>query len=163
MSKMFYGIKNQAHLIECIRKAVATFGGGHKAKQLLAGTCCAESDFGTYPDKHPEKLGVGVTQFDQIGFDDVKMRTRTKHKKKFFRGYGIDLDTVQLEDLAYNPELTLAFTRLKYILVPEAIPSCVESQASYWKAHYNSYHPNAAGSVEKYMEDWNRFAPVCFR
>lgn len=163
MSKFYYGVKGQSHLIACIKKAVTTFGGGHKARQLLAGTCCAESDFATFPDVHPEKLGVGVTQFDQIGFDDVKLRTRTKHKKRFERGYSVKFDEIELKDLAYNPELALAFTRLKYLLVPEPLPCSDIGQALYWKKYYNTYHPNAAGSIEKYLDDWKRFTPVCFR
>lgn len=161
--KYYYGADNQKDVVSAITKAVTTFGGGIKAKQLLAGTCCAETDFCTFPDQHPEKLGVGATQFDQIGFDDVKLRTRTKHIKRFEKNYNVKFKEVELKDLAHNVELAFAFTRLKYLLVPEPLPFSDVGQAFYWKKYWNSFHPNAAGTVEKYLDDWVSFAPLCFR
>lgn len=159
MKEYYYGVYNEAHLIGCIKKAVHVFGGGNKAIKLLAGTACAETDFATFPDVHPEKLGVGVTQFDQIGFDDVIKRTRPKNVRKFHANYNYDWSTLTLDKLAYDPELALAITRLKYMLVPESLPTTVEGMAKYWKRYYNTYAANAKGTPEKFLEDFRAHCP----
>ncbi|GAL07932.1 hypothetical protein JCM19237_312 [Photobacterium aphoticum] len=45
----------------------------------------------------------------------------------------------------------MIFARLRYKTVPESIPATLEGRAAYWKQHYNSYHPNAAGSSDGYI------------
>lgn len=158
-----YGLKDDEHAVTLARKVVSTFGGGHKAVQLLIGNACAETHLGRFPDSHPDKWGVGLTQFDQIGVDDVKLRTRSKDKKRLFNHHGYDLDKVELADLANDPELAFCMTRLKYKLIPEAIPADINGQARYWKQHYNTYHPNAKGTVEGYLEKWDSYAPTSVR
>lgn len=158
MSELYYGVKSEAHLIGAIKKAVRIFGGGNKAIKLVAGTCCVETDFAKFPDRHPEKLGVGVTQFDQIGFDDLLDRTRPKHIRKFEKHYQVDWNSLKLEDLAYDPDLACALTRLKYMLVPYPIPTSVTGQAKYWKRHYNT--SAGKGTPEKYLLDFDEHCPL---
>ena len=149
--KYYYGLRDKAHLVSCVEKAIRVFGGGYKANAILKETSAAESHCGTYPDRHETTLGVGVTQFDEIGLKDLIMRTRKKDRRKLSQYYNIDLDLVRLADLAYNPELAFALTRLKYKLRPEPIPSTLDGRAWYWKKFYNSVYGDGtpAGYIEK--------------
>lgn len=155
--KLHYGLVDDNHAVELVRKVVATFGGGFKCVQALIGIACVETDLGRYPDKHPEKWGVGLTQFDQIGFDDVVKRTRKKDRIKLKQRHGYDLDNIVITDLMEDPELAFCMARLKYKLRPEAIPMDLLGQAKYWKRFYNT--EAGEGKVEHYLEDWERYAP----
>lgn len=155
---MNYGLKNKPEISVLARKVVSVFGGGYNATRMLIEIAAAETNSGEFADEHPDKIGVGLTQFDQIGFDDVQRRTRPKNKQRLKDMLGYDLDKLKLADLAYDPLLSLALTRLKLLLIPEEIPDSVEGRAKYWKKHWNTYHPNAKGTVEGYIEKVKRHA-----
>lgn len=153
---MNYGLKMRSDIAVFSRKVVSVFGGGYNATRALIEFAAVETNSGEYPDAHPDKLGVGLTQFDQIGFDDVQQRTRPKNKQRLKDMLGYDLDSLQLADLAYDPLLSLAMTRLKLMLIPEEIPDSVEGRAKYWKKYYNT--ELGKGTVEKYIEKVSRHA-----
>ena len=153
--KLYYGLTSRYDVFKASQRAVSVFGGNTDVVNMLLGTACAESHLGTHPDRHPTKLGVSLVQIDQIRFDDTIARTRVDNRNKFKANYGVSLNDLKLEDLAYNPFLAMAFARLIYILIPEKIPSDIEGQAQYWKTYWNTYADNAAGTVEKYIEDWH--------
>ncbi|AII27477.1 hypothetical protein B8b_026 [Pseudoalteromonas phage B8b] len=155
--KYYYGLRDKKHLSDCVEKAVRVFGGGYRANALVMETSAAETHCGTFPDRHEKTLGVGLTQFDQIGLDDLIMRVRSKDRKKLSQYYDVDLDMVKLADLAYNPELACALTRLKYKLRPEPIPPTLEGRAKYWKRFYNSVYGD--GTPEEYIERVEEFLP----
>lgn len=161
MSEHYYGVLDDQDLLECARTIADAFGGGNSAIAMSLGTCATETHFGRYPDAHPEKWGVGVAQCDEIGLRDIKMHIRN-HDRKVMLKLGYNIDTVRLEDLATDPILALAICRLRYKRVPEPLPAYddIEGQGRYWKDHYNSHHPNAAGTPEKYVEDFKRHIPT---
>ena len=148
--KLHYGLQSKEQITSHARKVVSVLGGGFTAERSLIEIAATETNSGTFPDSHPEKLGVGLTQFDQIGFDDVQKRTRRKDKDRVLQMLGYDIDRLVLADLAFDPLLALVFTRLKYKLIPEEIPETVEGRAKYWKQHYNS--DAGKGSAEEYLE-----------
>lgn len=155
MAKYYYGITSHRHLLDVIGKVVTAFGGGYNARALLLGTCATETHCGTFPDIHPDRLGVGIGQCDQIRLDDTKMHIRA-HDRERLLDLGYDIDKVELIDLAYDPVLAISIMRLAYKRIPVVIPSCDDllGLANYWKDHYNSHHPNAAGTPEKFILDW---------
>ena len=112
-------------------------------------TCAVETQLGTYPDKHPNKLGVGAFQFDAIALKDLKQETDERHKNKVMRLWGYDLDTVKLEDLANDLLLAAICCRLKYLRVPAAIPNNLLERAAYWKKYYNT--EAGKGTVDHYL------------
>lgn len=148
--KLHYGLNSKEEITTLSRKVVSVLGGGFATERALIEVAATETNSGTFPDSHPEKLGVGLTQFDQIGFDDVQKRTRRKDKDRVLQMLGYDIDRLVLADLAYNPLLALVFTRLKYKLIPAEIPETLEGRAKYWKQHYNT--ALGKGSVEEYLE-----------
>jgi len=157
----FYGVRDEEHLVNTTRRVVHVFGGGLNAMRLCLGTIATETDFAQFADRHPEKLGVGVAQCDRIRLIDTKQHIRA-HDKKALLNLGYDIDTIKLSDLAYDPVLAISIMRIAYKRIPAAIPETLEGIAHYWKDHYNSHHPNAKGTPEKFIEDWFNFVPQRF-
>lgn len=157
--KVYYGLKNQNEIMAAAARATRTFGGDDAVFCLLVGTACTETDMGTFRDRHPDKLGVGLNQFDEIRFTDLQARTRRTNAAKFRKEYGVELRDLVLEDLANDPYLSMACCRLAYILVPEPIPNSLTGQAAYWKKYWNTYAENAAGTARSYINDWLTFIP----
>ncbi|WP_445364909.1 hypothetical protein ACJJJB_00110 (plasmid) [Microbulbifer sp. ANSA001] len=156
-----YGTTRPSQVLEMARDVCDVLGHGdnNNAVDILLETAAQESWLGEYKDRHAHKLGVGLTQFDQIGFDDVKARTSRKVIELIDQEFGVDISAVELRELAYSPLLSLIFCRLKYRLVPTVIPKALEERAHYWKRHYNTYHPNAKGTPEEYVNNARRFVP----
>jgi len=124
-------------------------GANQTAVKLLIETAGAETGKGTIKDNTIE-AGMGITQFDWIGFKDVLDRTREKDRDKILEYFDIDIDWIKWEDLRYNPLLAMIFTRLKYKLIPEAIPNALEARAKYWKKYYNT--EAGKGTPEHYLK-----------
>lgn len=147
-----YGLVGKRNHLKSICKEVCEclgYGSNYTADDLLYETCGAETHFGEYKDT-TEFAGMGITQFDKLPFKDIKDRTRQKYKDKVLKYFDIDINYVEWEDLRYNPLLAVIFTRLKYKLVPEAVPRSIEDRAKYYKIHYNSMIGKS--SVKKYLE-----------
>lgn len=147
---MNYGLKNKSDIAVFSRRIVGVFGGGYNATRALIEVAAAETLSGTFPDAGRTDWGVGLTQFDQIGFDDVVARTRPKNKRRLLDMLGYDLDKIKLADLATDPMLALIMVRLKYMLITEEIPDTVEGRARYWKQHFNT--EAGKGTVQGYID-----------
>lgn len=147
----YYGISSLEHIKLLVGEVVNLLGGNkHTIKQML-GTAAAETHCATYPDDNPDKLGVSLYQFDQIRIDDLHLNSR-EHFAIVKDLWGYDLATIKLSDLAYDPLLATICCRLAYKRIPEAIPSTLAGQATYWKKYWNTYSENAAGTVGHYLE-----------
>lgn len=134
---MNYGLSDKTHVFDYVNTVVDALGGGDSAKRLLLETCAAETGFGDAKDSS-WNVGMGLMQFDKIGFDDVLQRTTKATKDTVLQKLGVVLDSVEYNDLRYNPMLSVLFARLKYLLVKSPIPSTLEGRANYWKIYYNS-------------------------
>lgn len=154
--KLGFGIVSMAHLNIVINDVCATLGngGGNNADIAMKEICAQESHLGTFPDRSVYGEGAGATQFDQVGFDDVKARVREKDRQKIIDRYRIDVLKVQLRELDFNPLLAFIFTRLKYLKITAAIPATLDGRAVYWKLNYNS--EAGAGHPSEYVANANR-------
>lgn len=146
-----YGIEDKEDALTIAERVISVFGGGTKAVKLLLETACVETHLGTYPDRHPDRLGVGITQFDQIALDDLQQRVRVRHRRLLKSEFGYNLNDIKLADLANDATLAFALTRLKYLLVPEPIPSTRLGRAEYWKKYWNT--SAGKGRVVDYLND----------
>lgn len=144
-----YGLLSRSQLEETINNVVSKLGGGEPAKKLLMETAAVETDLGAAVDTS-WGVGVGIMQFDPIGFDDVKERTSTGLKAQVMMQFGIDIDRSSIGDLRYSPLASVVFARLKYRLVPSVIPDSQVGRAVYWKKWYNS--SLGAGTPAKYLK-----------
>lgn len=152
-----YGIEHESEAVEIAKQVVKVFGGGHKTVLLMLEIACTETHLGQYPDRHPEKWGVGITQFDQIALDDLQQRTRGRNRKMLKRFFGYDLNMVKLADLAEDAVLAFCLTRLKLKLVPESNPTTIEGRAMFWKKWWNT--SAGRGTVDGYLEDVANYMP----
>lgn len=133
-----YGITSVPHLKFICQRVVAVLGGGEDAVKLLIETCCAETQAGFYPDNTPERLGVGVSQIDQIALDDIHQEGEQRHFDLIAQEFGYDIKKTRLAYLAFNPELAIIIARLVYKRKPQAIPDTLCGRADYWKEYYNT-------------------------
>jgi len=146
-----YGLINRHHLNDAIKEVCECLGNGsnNNADKLLYETVGAETSHGNAKD-NSKYAGMGITQFDKMPFYDVKSRTRKSNKDKIRDYFNIDIDLIVWEDLRYNPLLSMIFTRLKYKLIPNVIPTTLKERAKYWKIEYNS--TLGRGTIEHYIE-----------
>ncbi len=160
---MYYGLVNeqQAHDLAKAVSRVLGNGKNNNAHLLNIETACAESQLGHYKDNTPDGAGRGFTQVDAGTFYWLKdkalekapgaaMRLKRSWYKKILNEFGIDLKRVEHSDLDYNPLLSLIFTRLRYLVVPQPIPTTRKERAQYWKTFYNSRL--GKGTVEHYLK-----------
>lgn len=148
-SFFLYGLISRAALNEKVDAVVAALGGGEPARLLLLETAAAETDLGNAIDTS-WFVGVGLMQFDKIGFEDVQDRTSERNKSEVMQHFGIDVDRATLFDLRWSPLASVVFARLKYKLIPDPIPETLEGRAAYWKRYYNS--TAGRGTVDHYIK-----------
>mgnify|MGYP000064794512 CR=1 FL=1 len=150
MSKFYYGLRSIPEAKVLARRVVAALGGNESVFNQMIETACAETKCGTYPDAHPDRMGVGLCQHDQINLDDIQLEGEQRHFDIIKKEFGYDILAIELKDLAEDPLLSLICCRLSYKRIPAAIPSDLFGRAQYWKEYYNT---NAgSGTVEHYRE-----------
>lgn len=136
---MYYGLTRESQLHEMIADVCDLFPGDCwiTTVHLITETCQQETRLGHYKDPTPDGAGRGVSQFDKIAVIDTVNRTN-HHHQKIIDKFGIDLNQISHDDLDFAPLPCIILTRLKYMLIPEAIPKTVEGRADYWKTYYNT-------------------------
>lgn len=147
--KFYYGVISHTEIHKLAQGVVNVLGGGVNAVNMLLETCSAETLMGTYPDRHPDRLGVGLCQHDEINLVDIKKFLKTRHQAAIKHWFDYDIAKIELADLAYDPRLSLIFCRLSYMRIESAIPGARLARAAYWKKHYNR---SGDGTIEQYME-----------
>lgn len=154
---MNYGFIELNHIKEKAEKICDCIGHGLHgvAVEMIIETAIAETGLGAIEDK-TKGAGMGLTQFDELPFNDIKNRNM-KLRPKILKELGVDISLVHWDDLRYNDFLSLLFTRLFYRLKGDPIPETIEERAKYWKLHYNTYAPTAKGTVEHYLEMNRKF------
>ena len=111
-------------------------GSNNNADLLLEEVINAESGKGYYRDT-ATAYGEGLGQFDRIAFEDVKLRASSNTKQRL-KMIGVDLDTLKYEELRSSPLASIALIRVKFLLVPSAIPTDFNIRYQYYKKYYNS-------------------------
>lgn len=152
---MNYGYIDKKHILEKAEKICDCIGHGlyGTAVEMIVETAVAETGLGQITDR-TVGAGMGLTQFDELPFKDIKNRNM-KLRDKILKELGVDLQLIQWDDLRYNDFLSLLFTRLFYRLKGDPIPKTIEDRAKYWKLHYNT--SAGKGTVEHYLEMNRKF------
>ncbi len=117
-------------------------GSNDNANLLLSETIKSETQNASAID-HSTAYGEGLGQFDYSTFVDVVNRVSSSKKELIKKYTLIDLDKAQYEDLRHNPLLSVIMIRLKYLLIPKAIPTNLEERYNYYKVYYNSIQGKA--------------------
>lgn len=118
------------------------------SRLMVLETLAQETKLGLVKDT-TKKAGMGIAQFDYIGFHDTKVRSKYRFTK-IVKKFGINLNLVKWENLRYNPFLSIIFCRLKYKLVPAPIPDTIEGRWLYYKKWFNSAKGKA--KREQYLD-----------
>lgn len=150
MKTFFYGLTSIHEAKAIARKVTSALGGSEAVYNQMIEISCAETHCGTFPDRHNEKLGVGVCQHDQINIDDIQQEGEKRHFDIVRKVFGYDIPSIELKDLAYDPLLSFICCRLSLKRIPEAIPDDLIGRAKYWKEHYNTAAGD--GTVEHYLK-----------
>jgi hypothetical protein len=147
---MNYGYTNKQHILEKAKRICDVIGHGknNTAVDMIVETIIAETGLGQIEDK-TVGAGMGLSQFDQMPFNDIKKRN-LRMRPKILTELGVDIALVEWDDLRYNDFLALLFARLLYWLKGDPIPETIEERAAYWKLHYNTRL--GKGTVEHYLE-----------
>jgi hypothetical protein len=166
MTKIYYGLTSQQELLAHIRRACQCLSPNTapQAIELMIGTACAETLMGQYFDSS-ESYGFGVMQFDRIRVKDIARYIRERehisdiiYAETGFKCSYYDIDTI-CHILKFSPLLSCFFCRVGYMMKPEKLPPVgdLKGQAAYYKKHWNSSHPNAKGSEEKYIAEYRKY------
>lgn len=117
------------------------------AEELIMGTIAHESLFGKYR-KQIRGPALGIIQMEPNTFNWLKgvYDDRFPFIKNFTSS-----------DLVNNDELAIIFCRLRYLVVPESLPSAGDlvGQARYWKKYYNTVY--GKGRVKDYIKHYKEF------
>lgn len=145
-----YGFIDDETIVKQAKAICDCLGHGKygNAVEMIIETAVVETGLGRIEDKTIE-AGMGLTQFDKLPFEDIKLRN-IKRREKIYKDLKVDIHLVEWDDLRYNSYLALLFTRMFYLLKGDPIPKTIEERAAYWKLHYNT--KLGKGTVEHYLE-----------
>ena len=117
------------------------------AVNLLLGTLAQESLFGKYLRQLNNGPACGFFQMEKPTFDWLKEQFKGK--------YGVD--NITFEDLEWNIKSAIIMCRLRYLIVPETLPTAddVEALAQYWKKYYNTIY--GSGTIEEFKKHYKEF------
>lgn len=152
---LYYGLVSQSHLVDtcCFVTNLIPGANAMATLSLLLETAAAETNLGELLDPTPEGAGAGLFQIDEETFDWIQTKNlKSRLAQLIEAATGIVIAKVQYIELRNNPLLCALFCRLRYAVITEAIPVTLEGRAAYWKKFYNSFDPNAKGTVEGYIK-----------
>lgn len=153
-----YGLVD-AHYAPVIARSVCDvlgYGSNNNAHVLLCETAAQETRMGFYTDPTPHSAGTGLLQIDEPTFNWLKVSKFERYKDRIKAAFGVDIMVVQYIELKFSPLLSFIVARIRYLIVPDAIPTSVEWRAHYWKEHYNTHA--GKGHPSEYIENAVRFA-----
>jgi hypothetical protein len=131
------------------------------AERLILGTACQESACGQYIVQLGDVVGggLGIYQMEpgMTGHDDCwhNFLVFRPELSRLVKLQMINPDNPTAEEMIGNAFYATAMCRIKYLRVPEPIPDYLGAQAAYWKKYYNT--EAGAGTVQQYMNNWNRY------
>lgn len=146
---------NKAQFASLIKRILTEYAGSFAgpslctaaAINLLLGTAAQESHFGTYL-KQIKGPAMGAFQMEPATFEWLKGR--------YAKTFPMFKDC-EAEDMEWDLMLAIVFARLRYRVVPEALPAAddLPALASYWKKYYNT--EAGAGTVDEFIVNYTRF------
>jgi len=128
------------------------------AVHLLLGTCAQESHMGEYIRQLGNGPALGIYQMEPATHDDIVenfLQYKRQLKQRIAREFGYN--NYIADRMIYDLRYATVMARLHYFRVAAAIPPStqIEALAAYWKRYYNTHL--GAGTVEEFIENYNRF------
>ena len=136
------------------------------AERLVLGTACQESQCGRYLHQLGDGPALGIYQIEPATHDDIWKNyldylLPANGLPALMRSWAIKRRVMggepypDAEEMIGNLYYATAMCRIQYYRVPSALPTYLAAQAAYWKKNFNT--ELGAGTVEEYMNNWNRF------
>lgn len=159
---MIHPLHFEAHVVRVTLNHLAVFDERiaiEPAVKLMMGTAAQESDLGYFMRQHPSGPGKGPWSVEDATHDDV-WRYLRRHSNMQLRQRVLGLARHKQErpphsELINNPLYSCAIARVKYWMVPEALPESLEGLAEYWDKYFNA---NALhGTVQDFLNSYRRF------
>ncbi len=128
-----------------------------EAVSLMLGTCAVESDFGAFRKQLGDGPALGIYQMEEVTYRDC-WRYIGLHEELLKKvralcpgAFNQTFSLIEKDDV-----LATVMARIKYWMVPEAIPSGdVFFLAAYWKVNYNSML--GGGTVKDFMAKYKEY------
>lgn len=140
---MYYGLTRRNQLREMMVDACKTLKSNREDLKstliLMLATCYQETHLGEYRDLTRYGAGTGVMQFDKMPYEDIKNRSK-RYYEICLKEFNIDIDKMDYRELELSPLASIVMARIKYKLVPYAIPKWDDFEGiwGYYKKWYNS-------------------------
>ena len=125
------------------------------AVNLLMGTAATESLGGYYLVQN-NGPGLGIYSMEPATHDDIWRylnRPENRELRNIVSGMSKGREAL---DMVHDIRYATAMARIKYWMRPEPMPRKLETQARYWKKHYNT--PLGRGTVSGYLQNYRRYA-----
>lgn len=164
--KLYYGLTRSNQLREMMFDVCYTLRSSREDLKstliLMLATCYQETHMGKLRDRTRYGAGTGVMQFDEYPYNDIKRRS-SRYYDICLKEFNIDISKMKYMELELSPLASIVMARIKYKLVPCAIPSWDDSGGvwSYYKKWYNSYLGKATieefeVSYKKALEEYEK-------
>ncbi len=128
------------------------------AVNLMLGTVLTESRLSALL-QYGGGPALGLFQIEPLTLDDIYKRYLQREDKKELLKKVHQFMTVQdiHEQVVSNLPFAVIMARIRYFVVPEALPSYDDIQAlgEYWKKHFNS--PGGKGEAHEFVENYKRY------
>ena len=125
---------------------------------LLLGTAIQESRL-TYLKQKGGGPALGLFQIEPATLDDIYFRYLLREDKRELMGRVQKFTTAQSvrEQVIGNIPFAVVIARIRYLMVPEALPAYDDLQAlgEYWKRFYNT--TAGKGEAHEFVENYNRY------
>jgi len=123
---------------EIIRPTIERLGmGGRSAELLLLGTALVESNLSALKQYGGEALGV--YQIEPETHDDLWRYLDSKPTLRERVAFDVVTQRPFAEQLVGNLFYATAMARVKYWMIPVALPDNIQGWAAYWKRYYNTF------------------------
>ncbi len=126
------------------------------AVNLLLGTCATESDFGAFRQQLGGGPALGVYEMEEVTYrdcwryiylhDNILERVRALCPEASHETFAL----IENDDV-----LATVMTRIKYWMIPDAVPSGIVDLAEYWKQWYNT--PNGQGTTADFLSKYAQY------
>jgi len=123
------------------------------AENLLLGTCAQESNMGKYVVQMGGGPAIGVFQMEPATYKTILNECDILRKKPIRLPLNCNV-------LIYDMSAAIMATRLKYCMVPKALPDAnrIYELAEYWKKYYNT--ELGKGTISEFMENYKLYIGV---
>lgn len=132
------------------------------AERLLMGTAAIESNFTNFV-QFGGGPARGMFQMEQVTYLDIVNRYLALPGHKTLKDAAFSMAQTNpptFLELSTNHLFAAALARIKYAMIPAAIPSTLDGQAQYWWTYYNGQSPTGLKPAD-YLSRWRAYcAPL---